>query len=287
VIRAPAASVRRIALIGFGAAVGALALTSTAGAASDVQVVNLDCELHPRKIAIQNNGDIAQDLTGWKLLSNKPNEVYELSGADRPGQVAPGQSFFVFNGHLSEPAPYQSGGSWIYPWNYTPVLDESFFVLFPDGTDFIRLVDASGFPWREVSSMRCPDNPGPIPPLEQPQTPTPAPSNPTPGPGGNTGGTDSTETTSTQSDSTQSTGTSQSAASSGNTGAAGASGSTGQAGNVSGQAAGGPASGVGVLSSSGSSPFAGHLLFGLLGLAGSGALSLLALRLLHRALRRP
>jgi hypothetical protein len=268
----------------------ALALPSSAGAASDVRVNEpLDCVLHPRKIAIQNHGDTAQSLAGWKLLSNKPGEEFNLGVPGKsPSSIAPGEVFYVFNGHMSQPEPYQSGDSWIYPWNYTPILDESFFVLFPDGTDFIRLVDASGFPWREVSNMSCPDNPGPIPPLQQPTTPTPTPppSNPGPGDGGNTGGTDGNQTTGGQTDTTQSTGASQNAATSGNA-ATGAGGNTAQAGNVSGQAAGGPASGIGLLSGSSGSPFAAHPLLGLLGVAGSAALSLLGLRLLHRALRRP
>jgi hypothetical protein len=282
----------KIALLGatlFCVAAGAgLAAPSTTTAAADVQVVNLDCELHPRKIAIQNKGNTAQDLSGWKLLSNKPGEEYDLSGQDRPGQVGPGEPFLVYNGHQSQPAPYQSGNTWIYPWNYTPVLDESFFVLFPDGTDFIRIVDASGWPWREVHALPCPDNTNPIPPFEQPATPTPAPSNPDSGPGGNTGQTDGDQAAGAQTDGAQSTGAGQNAPTSGNTTAtAGGSGSSAQTGNVSGQAAGGPASGVGLLSGSSGAPIAGHLALALLGVVVSAALSLLSLRLLHRALRRP
>jgi hypothetical protein len=282
----------KIALLGatlFCVAAGAgLAAPSTTTAAADVQVVNLDCELHPRKIAIQNKGNTAQDLSGWKLLSNKPGEEYDLSGQDRPGQVGPGEPFLVYNGHQSQPAPYQSGNTWIYPWNYTPVLDESFFVLFPDGTDFIRLVDATGFPWREVSAMRCPDNTGAIPPLEQPSTPTPAPANPDPGTGGNTGGTDGNQAASAQGDSAQSTGASQNAAASGNTATTSGAGTAAQPGSVSG-AAGGPASGVGALPLQASGgPLSGYALqLGLLGIAAGAALSLVGVRLLRRALRRP
>jgi hypothetical protein len=267
---------------------GAASSVPRANAASDVQIVALDCELHPRKIGIQNKGNTAQDLSGWKLLSNKPGEEYDLSGQDRPGQVGPGEPFLVYNGHQSQPAPYQSGSTWIYPWNYTPVLDESFFVLFPDGTDFIRLVDATGFPWREVSVMPCRDNTGQIPPLEQPATPTPAPANPGPGTGDNTGQTDGNQATSAQTGGTQSTGASQSSAASGNTTRTGSGGTAAQPGNVSGQAAGGPASGVGALQvGDAKHPDSGLLALGLTGVIAAAVVARIGLRMLRRGLRRP
>jgi hypothetical protein len=277
---------RRAALVATLAAGGALVLLSSASAASDVRVTAIDCLSHPRRIAFQNTGDAAQDLAGWKLLSNKPNEVFDLSVA---ASVEPGAVFYVFNGHLAPPAPEQSGGQWIYPWNHTPVLDESAFVLKEDGTDFIRLIDASSFPWRDVSHMPCPDNTTAIPPLEQPATPTPPPSNPDPDAGGNTGQTDGNQATSAQTDGAQSTGASQNAAASGNTAATSGAGAAAQPGSVSG-AAGGPASGVGALplQISSGQPFGSHLLpLSLLGVVAGVALSLVGLRMLSRALRRP
>ena len=264
----------------------ALAILATAGAAADVQVTAIDCAGHPRKIAFQNKGDTAQNLAGWRLLSNKLNEVFDLSVV---GAVGPGETFYVFNGHLSPPAPEQSGNSWIYPWNYTPVFDESAFVLREDGTDFIRLVDATGFPWREVSKMPCPDNTTEIPPLEQPATPTPAPANPDPGVGGNTGGTDGNQATSAQSDGSQSAGANQNAAAA-NTASGSGTGSTTQTGSASGAAAGGPASGVGALhlQVSGESPLAARSLsLSLLGVVAGAALALVGARIIRRALRRP
>ena len=276
-------------------AVGAgLAVPSKASAAADVQVTLIDCAKHPRKIAFQNKGDAAQNLTGWILLSNKPyqfdkpysEEAYELSGPDRPGQIGPGEVFYVFNGHGNDQEkPWESGGSWVYSWNYTAELVESAFVLKPDGTDFIRLVDASAFPWREVSNMRCEDNTGPIPAFEQPSTPTPQPSNPDSG----TGQTDGNQTASAQGDGTQSTSASQNAAATGNTATTSGAGTAAQPGSVSG-AAGGPASGVGALALqiSGGQPLGGHLLpLGLLGVVAGVALSLVAMRMLRRALQRP
>lgn len=138
----------------------ALVLLSSAGAAANVGVTAIDCAGHPRKIAIQNAGDAAQNLAGWKLQSDQPDEVFDLSVA---GTLGPGELMFVFNGHLSPLVPEQSGGSWIYPWN-----PGSFdWAINEDGTDFIRIVNAGG---NEVSRMPCP-----IPPVTPSPQPTQAP----------------------------------------------------------------------------------------------------------------
>jgi len=267
---------------GFG-----LAYLMTASAASNVQVTALDCEGHPRKIAIQNKGDTAQNLAGWQLMSDKPNEVFDLSVV---GSVGAGEVFYVYNGHLAPPTPVQVGGQWIYPWNPSEVYDPSLFVLNEDGHDFIRLVDASGWPWRDVSSMGCPGTTD-IPPLEQPATPTPTPPSSTPdqGAGGNTGGTDAGQATSTQSSAAESVGASQNAPASVNTSAStGARTTAAQTGSVSGQVVGGPASGIGVLSGNNGPALAGHLLLvGLLGGVAGLVLMYVAVRMLYRGLRRP
>jgi hypothetical protein len=267
-----------MALVAAGAA---LAFLPTAQGASDVQVTAVDCLGHPRRIAIKNTGDTAQDLTGWKLLSDNPNEVFDLGVA---GTVEPGVTFYVFNGHLAPPVPQQAGSQWIYPWNYTPVLDESAFVLHEDGKDFIRLVDASGWPWREVSAMPCPGTTE-IPPLQQPETPTPPPTTPDPG-AGTTGGTDGNQETAAQSGGAQS-GASQNTAAGSTTVTSGA-GSTAQTGSVGG-AAGGPSSGAGGLhlQVSGGSPLARQLLpLSILGVVAGAALALLGVRMMRRP-RRP
>ena len=267
-----------------------LAYILTTSAASDVQVTAVDCAGHPRKIAIQNKGDTAQNLAGWRLMSDKPNEVFDLGVV---GSVAAGETFYVYNGHLAPltPTPPDVAGAWIYGWNPSEVYDPSLFVLNEDGKDFIRLVDASQLPWRNVSQMGCPGTTE-IPPLEQPTaTPaaaTPAPSNAELGAGGNTGQTDGNQAASTQTDGAQSTGASQGAPASGNTVASTAAGTAAQAANASGQLSGGPASGVGVLSASSGQPLHGHLLaLGLLSGVAGAALMLVAVRRLRRGLRPP
>jgi len=53
----------------------------------DVQIVQLDCNSKPEVVVIQNRGDVAQDLTGWKLESDPPgDEVFNLFGTLKPGE---------------------------------------------------------------------------------------------------------------------------------------------------------------------------------------------------------
>jgi len=53
----------------------------------DVQIVQLDCNSEPEVVVIQNRGDVAQDLTGWKLESDPPgDEVFNLFGTLKPGE---------------------------------------------------------------------------------------------------------------------------------------------------------------------------------------------------------
>src|SRR3972149_5325093 len=53
----------------------------------DVQIVRLDCNSKPEVVVIQNRGDVAQDLTGWKLESDPPgDEVFNLFGTLKPGE---------------------------------------------------------------------------------------------------------------------------------------------------------------------------------------------------------
>ena len=255
------------------------AFPGAASAASDVQVTALDCESHPRRIAIQNKGDTAQSLAGWKLLSDKPNEVFDLGAV---GQVGPGETFYVFNGHLAPLAPIQLGGQWVYGWNPSEVFDPALFVLDPNSADFIRLVDASQFPWREVSALPC-ESTTQIPPLQQPPTPTPS-STPDPG---------SQSPSQTDQPSSGGTATTESGAAAqnvpaGNTATGSTAQSTAQTGNVSGQAAGGPASGVGALAAgSGGSFLAAPLPLAVVSLALGAALALIGALTLRRALRRP
>ena len=262
------------------AVLAALVALRDAEAASNVQVAAVDCRGHPRRIAIKNLGDTAQDLAGWRLESDQPDEVFDLSPV---GILEAGATVYVFNGHLAPATPTLVGGAWVYPWN-----PGSFdWALYEDGQDFIRIVDAAQLPWRSVSEMPCPGT-AEIPPLEQP-TPTPPP-NPNPGstdPGAPQGNqVDDTQTASTQTGDTQSSEATRNVAAA-NSALGGGAAATAQTGNVSGQAPGAPASGAGLLSGSSGAPLTGHLLLSLLSVVASAGLALLGLRMLHRPQRRP
>jgi len=260
-----------------------VALPGAARAASDVQVTLLDCESHPRRIAIQNKGDTAQSLAGWKLMSDKPNEVFDLAVV---GQVGAGETFYVFNGHLAPLAPLQLGGQWIYGWNPSEIYDPALFVLEPYATDFIRLVDASQFPWRQVSAVAC-ESTTEIPPLQQPTTPTPSPSAPDQNAGGNTGTIDGSQPAATQTDVPQPAGASQNTSTGANTAASrGAGANAAQTGNVTGQVVGGPASGVGSLAGGGPPLAAQPLALGLSSLVAGVVLAVIGGLMLRLNLRR-
>ena len=158
----------------------------TANAASNLQLTLVDCQGHPRRIGIQNSGNSAQNLTGWKLESDKPDEVFDLGVATA---VGPGETFYVFNGHQAPLVPEQIGGQWIYGWKPSEIYDPSLFVLWEDGYDFVRIVDAGG---NEVRREPCLIPAG--------WTPTPQPTQPgqaTQPSSGNTGSTNTPAATQT------------------------------------------------------------------------------------------
>ena len=147
---------------------------STANAASNLQFTLVDCQGHPRRLAIHNSGSSAQNLAGWKLESDKPEEVFDLTVANA---VGPGETFYVFNGHKAPLVPEQLGGEWYYGWNPSEVYDPSLFVLWEDGYDFVRIVDAGG---NEVTRGPCPIPAGWTPTPQA--TPPPTGGTNTPGP---------------------------------------------------------------------------------------------------------
>lgn len=63
----------------------------------DVQIIQLDCNSEPELVVIQNLGDEAQSLSGWKLESDPPEEeVFDLFGSLQPDgktSIALGQQF--------------------------------------------------------------------------------------------------------------------------------------------------------------------------------------------------
>ncbi len=248
------------------AATVSLALVGAAVATADLSVTAIDCQGHPRKIAIVNGGDSAQDLTGWKLESDQPDEVFDLA---QIGALGPGATVYVFNGHGAPEAPELVGGSWIYPWN-----PGSFdFALWEDGQDFIQIVDAGG---NVVSTKPCPVPPATPTPEPQPQ-PTLVPSDTNPDNGSN-------QPDSNQADNTQTGGGSQTSTGSGN-----AALSSAQSRSAAGEVFGPPAPGAAApLPAGGGPPLAAHSIpLSLMGILAGTALILGGVSLIRLALRRP
>jgi hypothetical protein len=110
-------------------------LASVASASSGVHITALDCGSHPRRIRVENQGDAAQDLSGWQLQSD-PVEGQPF-GLGAVGSLGAGQKFFVFQGHLS---PHEDPSVGYFRWG----ADEIFNLRANDSSDYVRLVDAQG-----------------------------------------------------------------------------------------------------------------------------------------------
>ena len=46
--------------------------------APDIRIAELKCNSAPELVAIENAGDAAQQLAGWKLQSDPASEVFDL-----------------------------------------------------------------------------------------------------------------------------------------------------------------------------------------------------------------
>lgn len=176
----------RLIIAALAAGTCLLLLTSMTSAASGVHITALDCGSHPRRIRIENQGDTAQDLTGWQLRSDSvEGQPWDLSEV---GSIPAGGKFFVFQGHLS-PAVNPSLG--YYRWG----TDEIFNLRANDSSDYVRIVDAQGntVDQRNCEGLAPGATPAPTSEYDPPAlatatvAPTAAPATPTPaGPAGST-----------------------------------------------------------------------------------------------------
>lgn len=157
-------------------------LTSVAASVASVRITALDCGSHPRRIRIENQGDAAQNLSGWQLRSDPvEGQPWDLSEV---GSIGAGQRFFVFQGHLSPPVDPVAG---YYRWG----TDEIFNLRANDSSDYVRIVDVQG---NTVDQRNCEglppgatpapttefDPPAVVQPTVPASTPTPSASTSTP-----------------------------------------------------------------------------------------------------------
>lgn len=124
----------------------ALAVVSFAAAQGgpDVQISQPDFDCvgqngGPEVVVIKNNGDAAQDLTGWELRSDPEatTEPFDLSAL---GSLLPGGSVSIQSG------PSSSG---VFSWGTDEIFRDN------DPTDYVKLVDKSGDVAVTVDQVNC------------------------------------------------------------------------------------------------------------------------------------
>lgn len=130
------------------------AVASVRGQAPDVQISQLDCNSDPEIVVIENEGDEAQQLDGWQLVSDPTDsETFDLSVV---GGLQPGASVTIQSG------PSASG---VFVWSTEFVFRDD------DATDFARLVDDGG---NTVSEVACAEAAEPTPTATATTEPTPS-----------------------------------------------------------------------------------------------------------------
>jgi hypothetical protein len=96
-------------------------------AAAELKIADLDCNASPEVIEIENEGPDAQDLAGWKLLSDPiASESFDLTEL---GSLPANSSVFIEAGPGAQAA---------FTWSTAQVFRNN------DATDFARLIDDTG-----------------------------------------------------------------------------------------------------------------------------------------------
>jgi hypothetical protein len=112
--------------------------------APDVRIAELKCNGDPELVAIENRGDVAQELAGWELQSDPASETFDLSVL---GGLQPGASIFIQAG------PSATG---VFKWGTALVFRDD------DTTDYVRVVDDTGATVHQVNcGGEIPSEPSP------------------------------------------------------------------------------------------------------------------------------
>src|SRR3990170_4935086 len=127
--------VMRLAIGSLLAVASGIGLASLSSAqAPDIRIAELKCNGDPELVAIENAGDAAQQLAGWKLQSDPASEVFDLSVL---GGLQSGVSIFIQAG------PAATG---VFKWGTEFVFRDD------DPTDYVRIVDSNG---STVDQVNC------------------------------------------------------------------------------------------------------------------------------------
>ena len=133
------------------------------GQASNLTIIQLDCDTNPEVITIKNLGDAAQALSGWELQSD-PNQSFDLTVV---GTLDPAEQVSIFSGNA---APETNAGAGQYRWAL------SFKLRNGDPTDYARIVDGGS---NTIDQLNCGDPPPTPVPSPTPTTPATATLTPT------------------------------------------------------------------------------------------------------------
>ncbi len=111
-------------------------VSSVGGQGPDIQIAQLECNGDPELVVIENRGGGDQPLDGWQLQSDPPgSEVYDLSVR---GELVVGADIRVQSG------PSASGVFLQDTWGLEFIFRDD------DPTDYVRLVDDTGFVVQQV-----------------------------------------------------------------------------------------------------------------------------------------
>ncbi len=150
-----------LALAPIVALIVALDAVSVSAAQGQMQVAELQCTGDAELVVIENAGDAAEDLAGWRLTSDpEASETFELSVL---GSVPPQAEVFIQSGP-------GAGGAFIW--------STDFIFRDDDPSDYVRLVDASGAVIQQVNCAEATPEPTPSP------SPEPSPASEVPEGGG-------------------------------------------------------------------------------------------------------
>ena len=114
--------------VSFGIGLAGLSAAQTA----DIRIAELQCTGDPEVVAIENRGDQAQELDGWKLQSDPATEVFDLSAL---GGLQPGVAITIQAG---------PGATGVFKWGTELVFRDN------DSSDYARVVDDTGATIDEV-----------------------------------------------------------------------------------------------------------------------------------------
>lgn len=136
------------------------------GQEANVRIAQLQCDADPEIVVVENQGVVAQDLTGWSLRSDPVDNAQQVFDLTQVGTLGPGEQASIYSGSAA-PATDAAAGVWRWALNFKFRND--------DPTDFAQIVDGATNVIHQVNCGGGQPGPSPTPT----RTRTPAPPTPT------------------------------------------------------------------------------------------------------------